>query len=912
MDGTCGRPELNNFELVNRALRTAMVPMQDYVISEMKYQFGQDWWNEGVIPKKYTLGVPDYAPSKGDVPDDTARSYMDITLCLNLISTYKLLPAGLHREARDPLNYIRDLRNNLSHFGKPDYTMLQAQDAIRLVCVLDEIMELGCKETLDSLYMATMVPIKNESSERCTETPSAPSPQTAPTGSSNEPVRSNGVQYTSQPTTRFPRPAGQRCSQVDACVMASNGMYNKLKEKQTETWDTSRFTSRVVKIVPIEDHYVLTIEKSMMIDDSLGIIANGREFTGMQVSFDRYNSASRTIHMYPGLELRELIESGSTDIQVFSDMKWLVSRTADFMSAFGDCMRFPPVPLSYTPSILLTGMRMSDEQKDAVTMAMSEPLSYAWGVPGSGKTQSVLAASIGECIRRGERVAVIAPTNLALEQVLRGLLRAFREIPQFHDIIDPATDIIRVGTPTSEFATEFPDICEGNGVRRQLMDKIQMFNHVNTTLLERRYENYRTLCDECVKTATELKPDDISGRKALLKKMGPIIDTMLEDERYTINARRINQSNIAENVSRVRKLIYEHDRSDYLENDLKGRSNDGLDTWLTEIAGQIASLRPKDRSSDLNNFKVVAMTLSKFIISYGPNGDDRRRSLTVDHIFVDEAGYCNCLQTLSLFTLGAPITLLGDHMQLPPVCELNHDELEESIIEDGEHRFDYLWDLSALYVDHFFDESLDMLKNMYLESKEPDFIRMAHKELKTTFRFGSNLAGALGKYVYPAGMVSASKNPLDVQIVRATIEEFPQFNGKVVRKNEAEAEAVSAIVDSMGLRGTDFVILTPYNDQVSFLKKYDQTLRDHTLTIHKSQGREWDTVIISVVDGHQNPEDKPPRFTSTQVIEGARIGLKVINTALSRAKKSLIIVCDRDHWAAQQDELLGEIVRNNS
>ena len=911
MDGTCGRPQLNNFELVNRALRTVMVPLQDCVISEMKYQFGQSWWVEGVIPKRYALGIPDYAPSKGDVPDDTARSYMDVTLCLNLISTYKLLPEGLHREARDPLNYFRDLRNNLSHFGKPDYTMLQAQDAIRLICMLDGIMELGCKEALDSLYMATMAPLGDGPSQGSVMTSTTPPSQPAPSEPSAESVRSNGVQSGSPATTHFPRPVGQKCSQIDACVMASRGMYEKLKEKQMEAWDTSRFTSRVLKIVPRDDHYILTIDKSMMIDDSLGVIANGHEFTGMQVSFDRYNSASRTIHMYPGPELRELIDSGATDIQVFSDMKWLVSRTTDFMTAFGNQMRFPPIPLSYTPSILLSGMRMSDEQKDAVAMAMSEPLSYVWGVPGSGKTQSVLAASIGECVRRGERVAVIAPTNLALEQVLRGLLRAFREIPQFHDIIDPSRDIVRIGTPTSEFATEFPDICEGSGVRRQLMDKIQMFNHVNTTMLERRYEKYRPLCDECVETAAKLEPEDVSGRKALLKRMEPIIDTMLEDERFMLNARRINQGNIAEDVPRVRKLIYDRDRSDYLENDLKGRSDDSLDAWLTEMAGQIASLRPKDRSSNLDNFKVVAMTLSKFIISYGPDGDERRRSLDVDHVFVDEAGYCNCLQTLSLFTLGAPITLLGDHMQLPPVCELNHDELEESIIEGGEHRFDYLWDLSALYVDHFFDDDLNMLRDMYLESKEPDFVRMAHRELKTTFRFGPNLAEALGRYVYPSGMVSASQNPLDVQIIRASIDEFPQFNGKVVRRNEEEAEAVSAIVDSMGLRETDYVILTPYNDQIRCLKRYDPTLSDHVLTIHKSQGREWDTVIVSVVDGHQNPEDKPPRFTSTQVIEGARVGLKVINTALSRAKKRLIIVCDRDHWAAQQEELLGEIVRNS-
>ena len=649
----------------------------------------------------------------------------------------------------------------------------------------------------------------------------------------------------------------------------------------------------------------------MMVDDSLGIVVNGREFTGIQVSFDRYNSAARTVHMFPGTELQEIMDTEPSDIQVFSDMKWLVSRTTDFLESFGGLIRFPPTPLAYTPSILMSGMTVSEEQKAAVTMAMSESLSYVWGVPGSGKTQSVLAASIGECVRRGERVAVIAPTNLALEQVLRGLLRAFRDTPQFHDIIDPARDVVRIGTPTSEFATKFPDICEGNGVRTQLLSKIQLHEHIVTTLLERRYEKYRSVCDECAEKAEKVKDDDVSERKALMKAMEPILDAMKEDDRYRLNANRVNQRNIAENIPRIRSLLYDHDRSEYLEGDYRNRSDDSLSDWLTEIETQIDSLRPRDRSSNLDNFKVVAMTLSKFIITYGPASDDRRRSLDVDHVFVDEAGYCNCLQTLTLFTLNAPVTLLGDHMQLPPVCELNHDDLADYIKEDGEDRFDYLWDLSALYVDHFFDEDLSILKRMYLESEEPDFVRIAHRELRTTFRFGQNLADALGRYIYPAGMVSASNDPLEVTVIKAEIDSFPIGYEEILRRNIEEASAISAIVDSMNLKGESFVVLTPYKDQIKCLKEIDPQLADHVLTIHKSQGREWDTVIISVVDGHHNPEDKPPRFTSSQVIEGARIGLKVINTALSRAKKRLIIVCDADYWEGKRDELLGDIVRNN-
>lgn len=906
MDKTGGRPVLNNKELARRALDTVLTPLQDYVISEMKFKFGQSWWKDGVLPNRYRFNIPDYAPDSDDAPDDTVRSYMDVTLCLNLISEHKLLPPGLHREAKDPLNNVRDLRNNVSHFGDPDYTEAQAQNAISTIIVLDEIMEFGCRDELNRLMKATIAPMRDEITE------SEPVPSEEPTPSGPVPsVAKNGMQR-GTPSPAQPRTPGQRCNQVDACIMASRGMYGKLQTKQqTDRWDTSRFATKVTRCVRKGDHYVLTMDRPMLMDDSLGIVVNGLEFTGTQVSFDRYNGAARTIHMYPGPELQDVMDTDPTDIQVFSDMKWLVSKTTDFLESYGNLIRFPPTPLAYTPSILLSGMNISEEQKAAVTMAMAEPLSYVWGVPGSGKTQSVLATSIGECVRRGERVAVIAPTNLALEQVLRGLLKAFRNTPQFHDIIDPATDILRVGTPTSEFAAEFPDICEGSGVRTQLLSKIQLHEHIFTTLLERRYEKYRSVCDECAEKAPGIGPDDVSGRKALMKEMEPILDAMKEDERYRLNANRVNQSNIAENVPRIRTLIYGHDRSEYLDGDYKSRSDDSLSAWLTEIEGQIGSLRPRDRSSKLENFKVVAMTLSKFIISYGPEGDDRRRGLDVDHVFVDEAGYCNCLQTLTLLTLNAPVTLLGDHMQLPPVCELNHDDLVEYIIEDGDDRFDYLWDLSALYVDHFFDDDLSIMKRMYVESEEPDFVRMAHSELRTTFRFGKNLAEALGRHVYPAGMFSASDDPLDVTVIRATIDAFPVGTDKILRKNTEEALAISAIVDSMELGGENFVILTPYHDQIKCLKEINAQLSDHVLTIHKSQGREWDTVIISVVDGHHNPDDKPPRFTSSQVIEGARIGLKVINTALSRAKKRLIIVCDADYWADKRDELLGDIVRNN-
>ena len=81
------------------------------------------------------------------------------------------------------------------------------------------------------------------------------------------------------------------------------------------------------------------------------------------------------------------------------------------------------------------------------------------------------------------------------------------------------------------------------------------------------------------------------------------------------------------------------------------------------------------------------------------------------------------------------------------------------------------------------------------------------------------------------------------------------------------------------------------------------------LTIHKSQGREWDTVIISVCDCRANPEEKKPRFTSTLFEEdGATPGIKVINTAISRAKRKLVLVCDVGYWKSLDGELIRDLI----
>ena len=91
----------------------------------------------------------------------------------------------------------------------------------------------------------------------------------------------------------------------------------------------------------------------------------------------------------------------------------------------------------------------------------------------------------------------------------------------------------------------------------------------------------------------------------------------------------------------------------------------------------------------------------------------------------------------------------------------------------------------------------------------------------------------------------------------------------------------------------------------SSLRSRRDSLVEAVKEIKAEQGREWDTVVLSVADNGIESREVPLRFTSSQT----PIGKKVVNTAVSRAKRRLVLVCDREFWMSRQDELIGGILR---
>ena len=126
--------------------------------------------------------------------------------------------------------------------------------------------------------------------------------------------------------------------------------------------------------------------------------------------------------------------------------------------------------------------------------------------------------------------------------------------------------------------------------------------------------------------------------------------------------------------------------------------------------------------------------------------------------------------------------------------------------------------------------------------------------------------------------------------------------GKPNRTNLGKCAAIQRFLSTHP--NENLAILTPYRNQRALLAgtaKKSSYPQEVSLTVHRAQGREWDTVLFSVVDTDGK------WFTTTLIPKSN--GTQIINTAVSRAKKKLILVCDYEYWSRQPNELIGKLLQ---
>ena len=176
------------------------------------------------------------------------------------------------------------------------------------------------------------------------------------------------------------------------------------------------------------------------------------------------------------------------------------------------------------------------------------------------------------------------------------------------------------------------------------------------------------------------------------------------------------------------------------------------------------------------------------------------------------------------------------------------------------------------------------------------------RNLTSSYRFGTRLAKILDQYVYKNGLSSNINTDTEIYYVDAPLSVKKNKKSEITpRTNLDEIYAIKELLLNSNVINSDFAILTPYSNQAKALqrelrKDFPQIdNQSKILTVHKSQGREWDNVIFSVVDNNI----KSLWFSTAN-------GASLINTAISRAKKRLILVLNKDFW--QSYDVKGDFI----
>ncbi len=706
----------------------------------------------------------------------------------------------------------------------------------------------------------------------------------------------------------------------------------------------------VTKIDRYDGGIVMLHLKYGLTDVSLTALEiRGKRIDGKHYSYRSYDDFSRTLELWADGEISDaLTNENKKNVKIVFDFKFLIKRICKYLEQYSDYLEFPTKGAEQNIRPVFSGkFSPGPDQKQAVVAALTEPASYVWGAPGTGKTQMVLANAILADIKAGRKVAVFAPTNNSVEQILRGLIKEIDGNPKMKEYVNLDKDILRVGYPSSAFQATFPNMCESRHIDKQG----KVLNHTLRALWDTRNEmvidskavemkallrdagKYESMsCEEqdgfdrrfqnLLDSLKGIKVMETALREAsvlnIKGSMRSIVDAAVNRPRPRRYMPEYAEYDIEMMDRLIRNVEQEYKtltgKSPYKSRDVEVRPNFKSSFSEDEISGGKSLLRkasdavkgllkkghfkPEEASAALETAKIIVCTPHQFFKRMIPAcvpPVSGKHVLDVGHIYVDEAGYANLMHIVPLLTNHVPITLLGDHMQLETVFTMGRD-VAIAGIRDGGWPLAFLWGMPAVHLETMFAAANTKdLQNIYIQDISPAFDKVKLSVLKKSYRFGDNLAKILDECVYERIGLEGTSRDGNLEIECIPVKSCNAFT------NKNEADAISIFVGEGGVPDST-AILVPYRKQRDLIRRtLPPNSRCEVMTIHASQGREWDTVIVGVTDSKS--AGKSFMDTKNHQVK------KIVNTAVSRAKRRLIIVCNFDWWINRDGQLVTALIK---
>ncbi|WP_299976550.1 AAA domain-containing protein [Desulfobacula sp.] len=576
---------------------------------------------------------------------------------------------------------------------------------------------------------------------------------------------------------------------------------------------------------------------------------------------------------------------------------------------------------------LIFPFRFNISQLEATKSVFKNELSVIQGPPGTGKTQTILNI-IANVMLRGKNVALVSNNNAAVDNV-RDKLNKYnygyiyaqlgRKEKQEKFFLNQSNiireivpnqldseDLKRTKNELLECSTKLRQLMKKEREQQQIKEKLNAlrleqayYNNVDgiDKLDERLYISFYNLGHEKILDFLVDHRIMISNKEKL-----NFISKFKLFAKYGVYKFKELQENNHEVISRFQKVFYKLKIKE-LENKLKqcerilGKGN-FLD--LAEKHSKVSktlfdhylSQRFKEErkkytikkykkvfDSFINDYPIILSTAYS-ITNSAANG------FVFDYVIVDEASTLDLVKAMLPLSCAEKIIIVGDQKQLPHIPEKTEHYFENE-------AYDYQKQNIMSSLDVLYGERLQktLLKEHY--RCHPDIIRFCNMN----YYNGELIVYTKAENSAPINVIKTAPGNHMREITRGkrgpfNQRELEELNNLIDNKKDYKFSLYSQNLDDIGL-------ITPYRKQVKLSEKLNPSAIEKD-TVHKYQGREKPVIVFSTILDQSAKSNFKMRFVDDP---------QMVNVAVSRAEKQLIIISNADAFYKKNGNNIGDLLR---
>ena len=539
-------------------------------------------------------------------------------------------------------------------------------------------------------------------------------------------------------------------------------------------------------------------------------------------------------------------------------------------------------------------------QMRAVKAALTNQISVIQGPPGTGKTQTILNI-IANLLKDKKSVLVVSNNNSATENVLEKLSKngfgflvatlgkkenketfIANQPPLNPDLPSWKKNAMEVNSAYREVRDSLVKVERVFAMQERLAICRQELAEVEVEMAHYKQEQPDKFSNKEVKTSSSkilntlgrIKNFSIKYRhdsKSILKRVKRLFDKFSLELRLRLSF-EIKDELTAESIPRIvslldwlfyiRRVDELKSEIDDLEANLSQLNAEALMKSLTESSMAIlkASLAKRYKEErpiiasvrDLFNNGESVLADYPIVLSTTFSSKTCFNSDTLyDYVIMDEASQVSVETGLLALTCAKNAVIVGDTMQLPNV-----------ITEDDRLKLDEIRNIP---------DSYDASNHSFLSSVLATIPNVPETLLREHYRCHPDIINFCNQKFYGGNLLIMTKrNDNEKHLLALTTAPGQHCRGHY---NQREIDAVKIELMPLLDNFEETGIIAPYNNQVN---QFSNQIPDiEVATVHKYQGREKDTIIMSVTD------DSITEFTDNA---------NLLNVAVSRAKNKFCLV----------------------